>query len=141
MIHLGTTDGKKITFSNRKLFDSDLSQLDGRIEIEIRKAKKHRSTNQNAFLWSCVYPLAAQGFIDLGNEGVTVDLVHRLFKDKFIEREKDLVIPLTGEVFRTKTTTDLSTTEMMAYIENISRFCAEFLNVIIPEPNNHEATR
>lgn len=127
-------DGKMIEF-NRKRFEADLKQFEGkRIALDLYEAKKNRSNSQNAYYWSVVLPLAAQGLTDLGNEGITVDLAHRFFKDRFIERDRDIVIPLTGEVFKTKTTTDFSTTEMIGYIDSIIRFCAEFLNVIIPDP-------
>lgn len=138
MIFLGNVDewGKLDRKVSAQIKEVLTGFKDKRIQIEIKEAKKNRSNDQNAYLWGVVYPAAMQGLKDLGNEGLSVDLVHRFFKDKFLERWRDIVIPATGEVYRVKTTTDLTTSEMSEYIENIARWCAEFLNVIIPSPND-----
>ena len=35
----------------------------------------------------------------------------------------------------TKSTAELTTTQMMDYVSEIQQFAAEYLNVIIPDPN------
>jgi predicted RNA-binding protein Jag len=134
MIFIGNVDdwGKLDWKVSAQIKDALTGFKDKRIQIEIKEAKKNRSESQNAYLWGVVYPAALQGLKDLGNEGLSIDLVHRFFKDKFLERWRDIVVPASGEVYRVKTTTDLTTAEMSEYIENIARWCAEFLNVIIP---------
>ncbi len=134
--YLGGVQDGVLKLSDRKRFDQDIKQFEGkRIEVTIQKAKKNRSNGQNAFLWGVCYPCAVQGFIDAGNIGVTVDEVHTFFKARFLSNGKDVVIPGSGEMIRLgNTTSTLSTTEMMDYIEQIAKFCAEMLNVVIPEP-------
>ena len=135
LTYFGQVESGQLKLSNRKQFDKDLTQYEGkRVQIELSRAVKKRSTSQNAYYWAVVIPIAKQGLEDAGNQGLTDDLVHDFFKAKYLERIRDIVIPKTGEVFQAKTTTDLTTTEMMTYIESIAQFCAEFLNVIIPEP-------
>lgn len=137
LLYLGTVDSGRLKISNRKQFDEDLKQFEGkRVELVLSKANKRRSNPQNAYYHAVVLPCMLQGFIDAGHTGLTVDDMHEYAKERWLTKGKDLVNPKTGEI-RTvgKTTTILSTTEMMTYIEEIARFCAEILNVVIPEPS------
>ncbi len=138
MIYIGeVNDWGKLDHKVSAQIKSGLEQFKGkRVQIELKQAKKGRSASQNSYLWGVVYPHAMEGMKQLGNEGLSIELIHAFFKEKFLERWRDIVIPTTGEVFKVKTTTDLTTTEMIGYIEEIARWCAEYLNVIIPEPND-----
>lgn len=132
----GSVSDGRLILTNRKRFDEDVKQFEGkRVEVVISKLNKRKSNNQNAFLWGVVYPCALRGFQDAGHSGLNNDDMHEYFKERFLTKGKDIIHPLTGEVKTiAKTTTILSTTEMMEYIEEIARFCAEYLNTIIPEP-------
>ena len=139
MIYIGeVNDWGKLDHKVSAQIKSGLEQFKGkRVQIELKQAKKGRSLEQNAYLFGVVYPAAMDGMRSLGNEGLSIELVHHFFKDKFLTRWRDIVIPTTGEVFKVKTTTDLSTTEMIGYIEEIARWCAEYLSITIPEPNQN----
>lgn len=136
LLHTGTVSDGRLIISNRKRFDEDVKQFEGkRVEVVISKANKRRSNDQNAYYHGVVLPCALQGLIDAGHTGLTVDDVHEFFKGRFLSRGKEIILPKSGEVITvSKTTTILSTTEMMEYINEIARFCAEMLNVVIPEP-------
>ena len=114
-----------------------------RIEITIRKKKKHRSSEQNRYYWGVVVPYILDAFIELGNdlqEGNPehLQLIHDFLKRRCLPARQ--VCDADGvEVELTPSTTDLSTTEMMEYIERVCLFAAESLNVAIPQPN--EQTR
>ena len=114
-----------------------------RIEITIRKKKKHRSSEQNRYYWGVVVPHILDAFIELGNdlqEGNPehLQLIHDFLKRRCLPARQ--VCDAHGvEVELTPSTTDLSTTEMMEYIERVCLFAAESLNVAIPQPN--EQTR
>ncbi len=136
LLHTGTVSDGRLILSNRKRFDLDIAQFEGkRVEVVISKANKRRSNPQNAYYHAVVLPYALQGLIDAGHTGLNVDDVHEFFKARFLSKGKDIIIPKSGEVVTiSKTTTILSTTEMMDYINEIARFCAEMLNTVIPEP-------
>lgn len=125
-----------LIFSDLMGLIRDIRQWDGKkVYVTIEKAKSKRSNSQNAYLWSVVYPCALHGFVEAGNEGVCIDEVHTFFKQQFLKNGKDVFIPGSGEVVKLgNTTTTLSKTEMMIYIEQIAKFCAEMLGVVIPEP-------
>jgi len=105
----------------RKLFNV-LKSLKGLNVIQIKKFRKKRSTNQNAYLFGVVYRY-------LGEEiGYTTDECHQLMKRRFLSYEK------SGEVF-VKSTTDLDTMDMEGYIAQIKSFALEQFSVLIPDPN------
>lgn len=139
MIYIGSVDESgRLDPKVSAQIKSGLDQFKGkRVQIELKQAKKNRSNPQNNYLWGVVYVYALKGMQDLGNEGLSIEVIHAFFKDKFIARWRDIVVPATGEVFKVKTTTDLSTTEMIVYIEEIARWCAEYLSITIPEPNQN----
>jgi len=105
------------------------------IQITIEKKRKKRSTQQNRYIWGCLYPAAAQAFRDAGNFGVSNDLVHEFFKDRFLDNGIEAVSPITGEVVKMKSSTaELTTGEAMEYIMEIQQFLAEFFGVVVPDP-------
>lgn len=136
LLHLGTVSDGRVKFDDRKLFDLDIKQFEGiRFQMVISKENKRRSNQQNKFYWSVILPCAVQGFRDAGHDGITIDDAHRFFKERFLTEGVEIASPKTGEIITiNKTTTVLSTTGMMDYTDQIARFCAEFLGVVIPEP-------
>lgn len=136
LLHLGTVSDGRLKLSDRKRFDTDIKQFEGkRVEVVISKANKRRSNEQNRYYWGLVLPCAVQGFRDAGHDGITIDDAHRFFKERFLTEGVEIASPKTGEIITiSKTTTVLSTTGMMDYTDQIAQFCAEFLGVVIPEP-------
>lgn len=124
---------------NRKGFDEDMKGFEGKRGImRIKKYVKSRSNKQNAYYWGCVINYVAQGLGDMGFESrlLTPENVHHMLRDMFL---KDDIGIEQGEhagefVTMVRSTTDLSTTEFMDYIEEIQRWAAEFLGVVIPDP-------
>jgi len=133
---LGTVDDGILKISNRKQFDQDIKQYEGkRVEMVIQVAKKRRSLNQNAWYWGQVLPCCLHGFKEMGHEQLSIDTLHTFFKARFLDEPEQIVSPHSGEVITlTKTTTNLTTTQMMTYTDSIVRFAAEFLGINIPDP-------
>lgn len=128
----------QMKISYRTVFDNGLKQLEGfEFEGEIWKKKKRRSNPQNAYLWGLVYPHLVAGFKDIGHEDVNKDIIHKWALEKFLDDEDFQVSsPHSGEVIQMrKTTTKLTTTQMMGYIASLQKFGAEFLGINIPDPD------
>jgi len=128
-----------LKITNRNALVQDLEALEGKeLILTIERKKKKRSLNQNGYYWSCVVPIVKQGLLDAGWEREKVnsnDAVHELLKHLFCP-QLEVVNEQTGEVMKMPpTTTALTTTNMMEYFEDITRWAAEFLNITIPEPN------
>ena len=123
-IFQGKVDGEcQVVFDNRTAFDGYLTTLSGqRVEVIIRKPKTSRSTLQNSYYWSVVVEL-------LANElGYDKDELHEILKYKFLQSNA-MGMPYI------KSTTKLSTGEFEEYLSKIKRWAAEFLHIVIPDPN------
>jgi len=112
--------------------EDDLSKADGvRVDVTIKKhVDKPRSVPQNAYLWNTVYGEAHKHYVDnvgdfirdlmlATNAGLSKDFIHEMFKNWL----------LSG-----KSTTKLSTEEMMEYIEKIREHFYHQHGLDIEEP-------
>jgi hypothetical protein len=136
MIELtGTVSDGTLKLHNRKLFDTLLCQFNGKdVIIKIQKQKKIRSNYQNRYYFGVVIPIIQQGLFDVQAEWLSVDEIHAFLKQNF--NYKELVNKRTGEVVAVaKTTADLATIEFEEYLDRCRAFADEFLNIIIPMPN------
>lgn len=132
-LYFGRVKDGRLHIVNRKEFDVGIQQFEGHeIELEIKKKKRRRSGQLNRYYWGVVVALIQEGMVTLGND-VSRNDVHYYLKYRF--NYKELVNIGTGEVLQIPdSTTDLSNTEFMEYMEKCKQFAAEFLNVVIPEP-------
>ena len=127
-----TANGLKIY--NRANFDKDvLMFLDKEITITVERKKKKRSLSQNNYYFGVVVPLVRMGLVDIGYRA-GLEQAHNYLRDNFAKGE--LVNENTGEILPIKlSTTEMTTTDFMGYIEQIQQWSAEYLNVQIPDPN------
>jgi hypothetical protein len=96
--------------------------LDHRVEVIIRKPKTKRSDLQNNYYWGVVLELLSKEL------GYDQDEMHEILKYKFLQSHA-MGMPYV------KSTTKLSTGEFEEYLSKIKRWAAEFLNIVIPDPN------
>lgn len=143
---------KKLSFSghvdesgklqiDRQLFASTVKQFSGKeITLTIEKRSKHRSNQQNSYLWAVVYPCVLHGLIEVGYdiEPNDTELAHEWCKKEFLENrkigKKDVQNGSDDYITLPASTTGLTTEEFNQYIERISQFSAEYLGVVIPAP-------
>lgn len=104
---------------------------DGKYLIEINDHNK-RSSPQNRYYWGLVVPMVKRGLYEHGTE-VTEQEVHEYFKAKF--NVTAILNESTGEVDNVPlSTTRLNKEQFSDYIENIQRWAAEWLQMVIPDP-------
>jgi len=118
---------------NRQSLNNALKEFEGkRITISIELAKKKRSSEQNRYYWAGVVPIVQQGLKDAGYK-LSKEDVHLSLRAKFLNE----TIPFEDGTYidRFKSTTELSKSEFGDFIEDVKQWAAEYLNVIIPEPN------
>lgn len=142
LVYIGNVDESgMLKIVHRSEFDRDMSMFAGkRLRIAIRPVKKTRSIKQNRYYWGCVLNFVLQGLWDAGypKHEVDIDTVHEFLKSKFLK--KDLVSEDTGEVINvTRDTKGLSTSEFMDYIADIQQWAAEFLSIVIPDPEQQSS--
>lgn len=109
------------------------------IEVVFRKKKKYRTNPQLRYYFGVIVPIICDAFAELGNPVSSsnpddLEDVHDFLKKRFLK--SDTLVDANGEVHVWRyTTTTKSTSEMMDYFAQISQFAAEYLNTVIPEPN------
>lgn len=95
--------------------------------------RKKRSNDQNSFYHGVCVPMVQAGMYELGNE-MSLQETHEFLKKELNYKE---VPSKFGELMRVpRSTTELTTVEFVAYIERIQRFAAEYLGIVIPDPNS-----
>lgn len=111
-------------------------QLQGSYRVTIVRERKRRSDLQNRYYWGVVVNLFAEWLRENGHEvDEENEKAHRMLAGRFLKfDELDLK---TGEVIGDyiKSTSDLSTTEFIAYIEQCAQWMAEFCEVVVPAPD------
>lgn len=117
-----------------KMFEHLNILADGFYRIEVRKIRKKRTLDQNAWLFGCIYPMLLKALNDEGWEFVTTQQVHEFFKsmlgkEKFINKH-------TGEIVEIpQSTAEMNTVQFATYCEELRNYGREYLNIEIPEPN------
>lgn len=125
---------KKIGSPNLKdIYKYLFHQKDGEYMIEVKKVRKKRSNDQNAWLWGVIYPMLLDGLVDAGWEITDTEQVHEFFKSQMTS---DRVINKhTGEVIEIpESTANMDTLTFSTYCEKLREYASEFLGVDIPDP-------
>jgi hypothetical protein len=117
----GRIEGGRICLERREDFAALIQRLDGKdVELILRKHRRSRSRNQNAYYWGVVIPLIAEhcGYMD--------EEMHEALKWRFLQKHD-------GPLPTVRSTTDLDTAEFTEYIEQCRILGAE-MGVVIPGP-------
>jgi len=111
-----------------KRYKTILQHLEGReYELTLRGRQKKRSLNQNAWYWSCIVAMIAEA------AGYSTEEAHEALKQKFLTIYGDSELPTV------RSTTSLSTTEMVEYCERCRQLAAEMFGIYVPDPGEVEA--
>lgn len=103
------------------------------IIIKFDNKGKKRSLPQNRYYWGVVIKEITLRLRELGHQELDDDTVHEMMKIKFN------YTPMTsaeGEVLEIpKSTTGMTTTQFIEYMDRIRQWAAGFLDIDIPDPN------
>ncbi len=135
LVHTGRVRGGRFVPDNRGLLASHIKSFEGMdVQFTISKRRKRRSGDQNAYYWGVVVNMVRDGMQEVWGEHVSLEESHHILKFQCNYEER--VNEATGEIIKIpKTTTELSTAEFEEYLERCRRFAQEWLQVIIPLPN------
>jgi hypothetical protein len=100
---------------------------------ELSKCRDQRSKEANGYYWSTVLPHVTAGIREAWGEiDFTDDESHEFLKRRFLE--KPVINRNNGEVvgYTEPSTAKLDTAEFGAYLDNVIKFAAEYLNIEIP---------
>lgn len=119
-------------WQNVKAWNEYLNSLpDGRYIAGELKLYKARSLPQNAFYWAVVVPMVYQGLRDAGFNLRHNDDAHEVLKTLFLKVQDEKA---GIKIERIKSTTELTTTEFMEFLEAIAVWAYDYLNIVIPNP-------
>lgn len=127
-------DTGKLHIYNRKQFLEDIRTFLGKeVILTVEKKKRKRTLLQNAYLFGYMYRAVQEGLKDMTGEKYTIEQIHEMFKAMFLKNE--IMNKETGETATIPgSTATLSTSEFMFYIEEITKWSAEWLHIIILQP-------
>ena len=125
---------KPFRFLQSKVFKADLDNLEpGRYELRAEKYRRNKSNAQLGYLFSAIYPFVLKGLNDAGWEFTNLEEIDAYCKSMFADRE--VINRTTGEIMNVPgLKRDMTTVEMMVYVNSIRDWASEFLNIYIPEP-------
>ena len=104
----------------------------GEYRVIFNKIRPKKTSLQNRYLWGTVYPTILTPLIDLGYELTTDEEVHKFCKKTFSGKA---VNKHTAEIIDIPDSTkEMDTVTFNTYIQVISEWAAEFLNIEIPQP-------
>lgn len=114
-------------------FLKELKDHEGDYLVKFEPRRK-RTLNQNSYYWAVVVPIVKDALRDAGYDDVkTPDDVHMILKSTFLKKQ----IPnrKTGEFLEvTGSTAELTTKEFREFIDEVGKWCAEYLSVCLPAP-------
>jgi len=128
---------KAFRIVNSKLLNEELRRLPkGRYRVIIERWRKNKSNPQLGYLFACVYPLVLRHLNDAGWEFTSVDEVDIHCKKLFANKE--IVNRDTGEIISIPALKrDMTTMDMMTYVDAIRQWDSEYLGGTIPEPETN----
>ena len=126
--------GKSHYFVNRKLMEQALFALPpGRYDWTIEKHRRKKSNPQLAYYYGAVLPLFLEHLNDAGWEFESIEEVDLWCKSQWADRE--ILNRDTGQLLKVPALKrDFTTCDMMAFIDKIRNYDAEYLGGFIPEP-------
>ncbi|MGV6830342.1 MAG: hypothetical protein ACWA5P_02110 [bacterium] len=124
----------KLSRNRNKIIDAIASFEAKDIEITIKRKRKQRSNNQNAYYHGVLVPIMVNAAKDLFGEIWSNTKAHEFLKNQFLFHET--VNQQSGEIIKTpKSTTECTTVEFEEYQTTIREFLMEFANIDVPLPN------
>lgn len=121
----------KLRIHNRRMFDLALASMpDAEVIVTIERVRATRSQAQNRWYWGQIVKLISD---ETGYDPLEV---HELLKEKFLP--KTLALPdkhgEANEFVIGGSTAKLNKVEFGEYCEQVRRWAAESLGVVIPDP-------
>jgi len=123
-----------LVLSQRHEFTQSIKMFAGKqVVITVEKKKHKRSTQQNNYYRGVIVPMVRDALRENGYEILTMNDAHEVCRALFLKCD---IANNNGEfVTIIRSTTDLSTSEMMEYHAKIQQWAAEYLSINIPDPN------
>lgn len=103
-------------------------------DVEIKPHKKQRTVRANNLYWQWLTIIGAE-------IGYTKDEMHDIFREKFLPVDHDEVIGIKRKRLTSTSAPDFSTAMMSEYMQQIDRFAAQELGILLPHPDDDAYTQ
>lgn len=113
-------------------------RLDPEKSFQLLLREQTRSLKQNAYIWSVCYPTIRRFFRDQQRRAYTDKAIHAALKELFLPHTVEQMPH--GEVKVYLSTTELTTTQFIAYVDCVHHWAAE-LGCVIPDPDKDFAKK
>ena len=133
--NFGNITNGKLHINKRMLFVQAIEKMeDCKVKITVERLSRKRSNDQNAYYWGVVIDIWQRLLLEEWGEYYTPEMTHEFLKVNF--NSDDVFNEQTGEILKkTKSTTELTTSDFMAYLERCRKYAQQMFNCYIPEPN------
>jgi len=118
---------------NKRRLMAKIGSLSGLWEFQMRRRKKTRSLNANAYYWSAYIPGWLEWLREASGEPwITAEQAHIVLK-KHVLGSKPIVNKETGEVMDevAPDTHDMDTGEFAEYLDRAAEFLASFCGIVV----------
>ena len=131
---IGIRDDTGFKLVNKKAFMGGLLELPpGKYRMTVKKLYKEKSTSQLGYYYGCVLPVFLEAANAQGWEFVNVEELDNYLKTMFANKE--LINKITGEIITIPALKrNMTTLELSTFTNQVRDYCAEFLGVVIPDP-------
>lgn len=125
---------------NKRRLIASIGTLRGEYEVDIQPRRTTRSLAQNRWYRGSIAAEFAKYLAEQEYDGCSPEQAHRIMADKFLR--VPLIDKSTGEEIGhyVRSTTELSTVEMMEYCERCRVWLADMFFIVISDPDPAYAT-
>jgi hypothetical protein len=119
----GTIRDSKLFLDKGEKFKQYLAGLNGkRVQVTVEKIKQKRSNQQNRWYWGCILKLISE------HTGDTPEDLHEAFLINFAPKH------VVGNIVVASGSRYLDTVDFGQYCEKVRQWAAEYLSIVIPDP-------
>ena len=128
-------DGKPFRVLQAKVLREMLDRLQsGKYRLTVEKYARKAAASQLGYAYGYVYSSSLLALNDAGYEFTNLEQVNDFWMMMFAT--KDILNRETGEIMKLPLhKSEFTTSEMVAYIDQIRTYCSEYLGVFIDDPN------
>lgn len=128
-------DGQPFRVIQAKVCRESLDRLKpGKYRLTVEKYTKKASHSQFGYAYGYVYSSSLLALNDAGYEFTNLEQVNDFWMTMFATKE--ILNRETGEIMKLPLhKSEFTTSEMVAYIDQIRNYCSEYLGVFIDDPN------
>jgi hypothetical protein len=140
VVGVGQMRSGRLFIQERRAFDDRLRRLDERwmLEVTVKRLHATRSPQANRYWWGVCLALASE------HTGYQPEELHEIAKQLFIPKKLAICNgngEVVGDYVMGGSTRAMNTDEFYEFVERFRQWCAETLDLVIPDPESYGLRR